>query len=120
MRLGYKVRKNIYHVGGVRDVLVLNKVVAMYTWVIVSQGRRKVIDVKIGLDRRGGGFWRDGGENLLVAYPLVQQAGAPATRRLESRGDMKRVFVRGRVGRVVHCVGENETLNITYTRFRFS
>jgi hypothetical protein len=105
MRLGYKVRKNIYNVGRVRDVLVLNKVIAMYTWVIISRGRRKVMNVKIGLDRRSGCFWRDGRENLLVAYPLVQQAGAPATRRVESRGNMKRVFVCCRVGRVLHLCG---------------
>jgi hypothetical protein len=114
IRLGQKVRKIVYDVGGVWNVLVLDKVVAVYTGIVVSRGRSQVLVVEIGFDCRGSCFWGHGRNDLLVAYPLVQQAGASTTGRMEERGDMERVFVGGRVGRVEHG-GETRALNNLYT-----
>lgn len=114
IRLGQKVRKIVYDVGGVWNVLVLDKVVAVHTGIFVSRGRSEVLVVEIGFDCRSSSFCGHGRKDLLVAYPLVQQAGASTTWRMEERGDMERVFVGGRVGRVEHG-GETRALNNLYT-----
>ena len=71
IRLGQKVRKIVYDVGGVWNVLVLDKVVAVYTGLIIFRGRSQVLVVEIGFDCRSSCFWRNGRKDLLVAYPLV-------------------------------------------------
>ena len=71
----------------------------MYTGNVVSRGRSQV---ETGFDCRSSCFWGDGRKDELVAYPLVQQAGASTTGRLEERGDMEGIFIGGRIGRVEH------------------